>query len=94
MTFWKSFRAENKDLKNLTKDTRCVVCSRTGSDPHHVKSKGSGGPDEEWNLMPLCRIHHTEIHKIGSATFSLKYNNVLLWLNSHGWEIENGKLRR
>lgn len=43
------------------------------SDPHHVTSRGAGGPDAE-NLAPLCRFHHTELHSLGRITFELKYN--------------------
>lgn len=43
------------------------------SDPHHVKSRGAGGPDAE-NLVPLCRAHHTEAHTVGITEFQLRYN--------------------
>lgn len=29
-----------------------------GLDPHHIKTKGSGGNDELKNLISLCRYHH------------------------------------
>jgi hypothetical protein len=25
---------------------------------HHIKSRGSGGPDEPWNMIDLCCVHH------------------------------------
>jgi len=31
-----------------------------GLDPHHIKTKGSGGDDEPKNLITLCRKHHNE----------------------------------
>lgn len=40
---------------------------------HHVKSRGSGGKDE-FNLVPLCFNHHTEIHQIGREAFERKYS--------------------
>lgn len=43
------------------------------SDPHHVKSRGAGGPDAE-NLVPFCREHHSECHTIGIIEFQLRYN--------------------
>jgi hypothetical protein len=43
------------------------------SDPHHVKTWGSGGPDAE-NLVPLCRFHHSELGNMGTIEFQLKYN--------------------
>ena len=29
-----------------------------GLDPHHIKTKGSGGGDTKENLITLCRKHH------------------------------------
>ena len=42
-------------------------------DPHHLKTRGSGGDDSQTNVMPLCRLHHTELHKIGLSSFVEKY---------------------
>lgn len=57
-----------------------------GADLHHVKTRKSGGTDDSHNLMPLCRSHHTECHKIGTSTFVKKYNSARLWMLSNGWE--------
>jgi len=43
------------------------------SDPHHVVSRGAGGPDAE-NIVPLCRYHHSEFGNIGIAQFEVNYN--------------------
>jgi len=43
------------------------------SDAHHLTSKGARGPDAE-NLVPLCRVHHTEFHAMGVDSFQLHYN--------------------
>jgi len=40
---------------------------------HHIIHQACGGPWEEWNKLPLCREHHTEIHAIGDEQFILKY---------------------
>ena len=83
----KSIRNKNDDFRKTFYDRHCVVCNRRGCDPCHIKSKGAGGPDEEWNIIPLCRIHHVEQHKIGIVTFAKKYQAVENWLLSYGWEI-------
>lgn len=43
------------------------------SDPHHIVTRGAGGPDAE-NLVSLCRFHHTEAHNMGIRSFQLHYN--------------------
>ena len=54
---------------------------------HHIKSRGSGGGDEKWNLMPLTAEEHTEVHQIGLVAFSRKYPKVKAWLEVHGWSL-------
>jgi hypothetical protein len=78
--------------KHYIRDCGCLVCG-THSDPHHVKSRGAGGKDER-NIVPLCRVHHTEGHTIGWKTFQKKYGldlktvAVELWDKYH--EGDNG----
>ena len=49
------------------RDGRCMYgllhggCSE-GKDPHHIKSRGSGGGDEPENIITLCRRHHNDAH--------------------------------
>lgn len=64
---------------------RCIACNRMGSALHHIKTRGSGGNDKDWNLIPLCIEHHTEVHKLGMVKFGEKYPKVNEWLLSHGW---------
>ncbi len=33
-----------------------------GIDPHHIKTRGSGGDDTLENLICLCRRHHNMAH--------------------------------
>lgn len=66
---------------------RCLISNKTKPDRHHVLSRGAGGPDDDWNLMPLSRQHHTEVHQIGLTTFANKYPKVKNWLLAHGWEF-------
>lgn len=35
------------------------------TDAHHVIFRSNGGPTELWNLVLLCRFHHTSIHHRG-----------------------------
>jgi len=66
----------------------CTVCSKKGVDLHHFKTRNSGGSDDEANLLPVCRLHHSEIHMLGSKTFSDKYQQVRLWLRLNGWQYD------
>lgn len=42
-------------------------------DPHHVLPKGRGGPDEEANLLTVCRHHHDliDLHPIEAKAAGL-----------------------
>jgi hypothetical protein len=71
----------------------CVVCGSWEFDRHHVKSKGSGGPDEDWNLVNLCREHHGEIHTIGRNRFTMKYQRFKRALELKGWVFDSLLLR-
>lgn len=71
--FPKPKRIVNKKLLKDTSNNPCTVCGTYPSDPHHIKTRGSGGGDTASNLLALCRVHHVEIHKIGSRTFMKKY---------------------
>jgi predicted restriction endonuclease len=66
---------------------KCLVCHRTDVDRCHIKTKGSGGSDEPFNIMSLCRLHHALQHQIGIVTFIEKYPAVLKDVQSKGWEI-------
>lgn len=91
----KNIRFIDKKLLKTYHTKYCVVCSVRGCDPAHIKSVGSGGDDVESNLMALCRIHHTEQHKLGWSKFASKHNTIALVLGSLGWFIdENGRIRR
>ncbi|EJP32295.1 PF06147 family protein [Selenomonas sp. FOBRC9] len=56
---------------------RCAVCGRK-AELHHVDCVGMGRNRKEichigMRVLPLCRTHHTEIHKIGHETFLRRY---------------------
>ena len=56
---------------------RCAVCGRK-AELHHVDAVGMGRNRKEichigMRVLPLCRTHHTEIHKIGHETFLRRY---------------------
>lgn len=71
----------------------CLICSNNESDRHHVKTRGAGGTDDDFNLMNLCRIHHVEIHKIGNTRFAVKYYKAKHWLTDNGWAFNEVKMK-
>ena len=85
----KKKRIQNRRLLDSYHLMRCCECGREGCDPAHAKSKGSGGDDIKENVIPLCRKHHTEQHKIGVVTFAKKYPKVMMWYLTNGWELIN-----
>lgn len=85
----KPSRVQNKAILSSFHNKRCLVCGVPSCDPAHIKTKGSGGRDEENNLMPLCREHHSQQHLIGISTFSEKYESVSEYLECHGWKVVN-----
>ena len=51
----------------------CIICG-LDSERQHMKTRGSGGSDHDYNIMLVCREHHVECHKIGLKTFIDKHN--------------------
>lgn len=96
VAFPKTKREENRNLLDSYWGQPCAICStKTGTVAHHIKSKKSGGPDFDWNLLPLCMEHHTEIHKRGAAFMCQKYLHFSSVLKKKGWLLDNfDKLRR
>lgn len=87
--FEKTKRIKNKKLMRSYEYMACLVCNLRLSCAAHAKSQGSGGDDVKENLKPLCKKHHSEEHNIGSITFAEKYQSVMNWYLSNGWELVN-----
>lgn len=65
---------------------KCCVCGKK-ADLHHIDRIGAGRNREEiihegMEVMPLCREHHEECHRIGQQTFNEKYHL------EHGIELD------
>jgi hypothetical protein len=72
-----------------------IICGSRNVDKCHIKSRGSGGSDEESNILIMCRRHHSEQHQIGWRKFCNKYEIVLLELEARGFYFDkDNKLRR
>lgn len=84
-------RLDDREAMDLVKGSPCLICQRP-SDPCHIKTRGSGGPDIHWNMMPLCRQHHGEQGQ-STVKFLEKYAAVRFYLKKKGWRLdERGRL--
>lgn len=86
-------RVENKELLSEIRKKVCVVCGGRPSDPSHVRSKGSGGPDEDWNVIPHCRSCHMVWHRVGPWVFCQKHPRFKSHLETLGWYWDGFRLR-
>jgi hypothetical protein len=82
------------ELLLLTRNMPCAACGASPpNDPHHIKTKGSGGGDEPFNLISLCRRHHIEWHHYGAVRFLTRFPDLRYRLLKQGWVIEGGRMR-
>lgn len=78
--------------KNYQTDNPCCICGIQSDGMvtfHHIKTRGSGGEDVYWNMMPLCQCHHNEIHQKGTSHMAIKYNSIMKWLICNDWIFSN-----
>lgn len=74
---------KNTELRDFVRLGVCVACGaamlrgeateqRYPTEVAHVKSKGSGGGDWD-NVVPLCSLHHRQLHQVGTRSFEYKH---------------------
>jgi len=84
-----------KNIFSKIRNSYCIACGATPCDVAHIRSRGAGGGDQEFNLLSLCRLHHSQQHAIGWKKFTEKHNSVMASLTLKGWEFnERNQLRR
>jgi hypothetical protein len=66
--FEKHYHSEERVL--AVRSLGCLICGQE-ADNAHVKSKGSGGTYKD--IVPLCWIHHNELHNKGETRFQNQY---------------------
>jgi hypothetical protein len=72
MMFLKPLRVTDEDYLDHVRSLDCVSCNHslvTQSDPHHLTTRGAGGSD--YTAVPMCRLHHDEIHRGGLNKFEM-----------------------
>lgn len=59
-------RFENRKWLQFVKSQPCVCCGARADDPHHIIGHGGGkmgGKEHDLFTIPLCRVHHNELHR-------------------------------
>lgn len=93
--FLKHKRVVDRAALEECKQMACIVCGKRPTDPAHIKSRGAGGDDAKWNLIPLCRAHHSMQHQKGHLFMIERFPPYKFFLQRLGWKIvdENGNLK-
>src|SRR6516165_6672652 len=64
----KTVRLRDKDHRKFVLRQPCLVCGRLPSDPHHLtfaQPRALGYRVSDEFTVPVCRIHHRELHRCG-----------------------------
>ena len=64
----KTVRLRDKDHRKFVTRQPCLVCGRVPSDSHHltfVQPRALGQRVSDEFTVPVCRIHHRELHRSG-----------------------------
>ena len=64
----KTVRLRDKDHRKFVLRQPCLVCGRVPSDPHHLtftQPRALGYRVSDEFTVPVCRIHHRELHRSG-----------------------------
>jgi hypothetical protein len=87
-------RYRNKDHVRFVATQCCLVCGRQPSDPHHLRfaqKRALGRRVSDEFTVPLCRIHHRELHRKGDEAAWWNSVNIdpmpialKLWQHSRG----------
>jgi hypothetical protein len=83
---------DRQHLRYLIKQP-CLICGRRPSDPHHLRFaqlRALGRKASDEFTVPLCRVHHRELHRGGDETAWWQKTGVdpiaaarLLWRETH-----------
>jgi hypothetical protein len=64
----KTVRLRDKEHRKFVLQQPCLVCGRVPSDPHHLtftQPRALGYRVSDEFTVPVCRIHHRELHRSG-----------------------------
>ena len=75
----------------LKKAMSCVSCGYPKTDKAHIKSKGSGGGTEDFNILELCRVCHDASHRQGWWMICETSPRIKRALREKGWSFNEHK---
>jgi len=75
----------DKKIMAQARKEQCVCCGYF-AEYHHIKSLKSGGSNEPYNLIPVCRATHQLIHQKGLVYVAIMHYSIKDWLINNGWE--------
>jgi ERF superfamily len=64
----KTIRLRDKEHRKFISRQPCLVCGRTPADPHHLRfaqPRALGRKVSDEFTVPVCRVHHNELHRYG-----------------------------
>ncbi len=86
-------RIRDRDHIRHVMKQACLVCGRRPSDPHHLRFaqwRALGRKVSDEFTVPLCRMHHREVHRCGSEGSWWQKKGIdplamarALWLETH-----------
>jgi hypothetical protein len=75
----KTVRLRDKEHRKFVLRQPCLVCGRVPSDPHHLtftQPRTLGGRVSDEFTVPVCRVHHRELHRSGDEAAWWKILNI------------------
>jgi hypothetical protein len=63
------YRYRDREHLRLVAQQPCLICGRKPSDPHHLRHlqpRALGRKASDEFTVPLCRIHHRLVHRVGN----------------------------
>ena len=67
--FPKPVRLEDPDYLRFIRRQGCLLHPQVAADAHHLEARGVGTKCSDYRTIPLCRIHHRELHHLGRRRF-------------------------
>jgi hypothetical protein len=77
--FQKGIRLRDKEHRKFVASKPCLVCGRVPSDPHHLRFaqlRALGRRVSDEFTVPLCRLHHRELHRKGDEVAWWQANKI------------------